>query len=254
MAQGRVRQVREDVTATARQKGADRQLYEANRRSDEAKNVLARQIASGNLADKAVDNALAATKVKEDIRHNKAVETNTQKAADRAAAKDAAGINQYGIRNDKWASMTEAARRKIINAKKGTTTKPKATDKGPSWLTPGQANSGLSQLPTLKDYVSRAMHGQPFVPGHGKQKPMTREQAEAKVRANTKQLKSPALLTAAADAVQLHYIPAATMQLLRDAGFKPTVVARALGVKTSKQAGPNAHTKGSGVAGTGRPG
>jgi hypothetical protein len=78
MAQGRVRQVREDVTATARQKGADRQLYEANRRSDEAKNVLARQIASGNLADKAVDNALAATKVKEDIRHNKAVETNTQ--------------------------------------------------------------------------------------------------------------------------------------------------------------------------------
>jgi hypothetical protein len=261
MAQGRVRQVREDVTATARQKGADRQAYEAGVRSDEGKNVLARQIAAGNLADKAADNALANKRVTEDIRHNKAGDTEksrhdralevaTQKSADRAAAKDAAAINKYGIRNDKWASMTEAARRKIINAKSGGTT---GTKKGPSWLTPGQANAGLTQLPTLKDYVGRAMHGKPFIPGHGAQKPMTREQAEAKVRANTKQLKSPALLTAAADAVQLHYLPEATMRALRDAGFKPTVVARALGVKTSKQAGPKSGEKGSGAPGTGRP-
>jgi hypothetical protein len=219
--QGGINKVLKQKTALKGEEGAYNQEYRSNRRNDETKNLLAAGALGVNMsnaqtsaskAQATAQNQTASlrqrTKAETD-RHNVAV-ANATTSADRLA--ETQRHNQ---------AMEE------LSAKKGAEKKTKGKT-----LTPQQVNTGLTQLPNLKEYLSRARSGKAFVEGHPKQSVLGRHGAVTKVRNSTKKLTSDALLGAAADAVynQPPHISPVTARRLKEAGFDPARVARELGV------------------------
>lgn len=214
------------------QKGAFRSQLASDTRQGEAKNVLAQRIAGVNATT-------AEARIAESARHNKASEQTARERA-RTSASNAKstgygagrpGLNKYGYTYDEWNALSGAQQAKA-RAGKG---KPKAgsTGQGPDWLPQGQMSAGLAQLPSLKDYASRAKTGQPFQAGHAKQQALSRSQAAQKITQNVAAPKDPILITAALDAVYDQHLSAATVKKLIAAGYKPSRVAQTLGVPTA---------------------
>lgn len=261
MSQGRIRKASGDIKATADERGAANFSYRADRRTDEGKNILAGKIANVNADDKAADTAIKAATIygpggskqnsygftydewgKLPEKTRTAYRTGSNKPAKPASTSGygagKTGMNEYGFTYAEWTKLPDAEKTRYrTGAATRAPTKPNGgkDGKGPTWLTPGQSGEGLTQAATLKGYVVKARRGEPFIPGHQKQKPMTREQAREKVRQNSPSLKHPALLDAAVDAVWDKFITAPTVRALITAGYKPSEVARTLGVPTSGQ-------------------
>src|SRR4051812_985332 len=137
MGQGVARRAREKTTETPAERGADDALFRSNRRNDEAKNVLALQIAGVNAADKAADNTLAANTLKETTRSHKVDEKEAakkrraddrkakanKKRADADARAKGHQPNQSGAPADQWAKWSSSHRtRWIADFKKQTST------------------------------------------------------------------------------------------------------------------------------------
>jgi hypothetical protein len=122
---GQAKLAQDKITQTARDRGADETVYRADRRSDEAKQILAQQTLTGNLLDKQADNTIAQSRIDETKRANKADESEAgkrrraQERQQTAAqkAKDAEP-NSYGIPAGQWRSMTTQARQQVIEAAK----------------------------------------------------------------------------------------------------------------------------------------
>jgi hypothetical protein len=201
------------------EEGAYNQQYRSQKRSDETKNLLAAGalgVSATNArtgAAKAVSTAqnqatnIAQRTKAENNRHSVAVQ-NAQTSADRLSEQE---------RHNQAMEKIQASKAAKTGAK------------GPK-LTTQQINTGVTQLPNLKEYLSRARKGNAFVEGHPRQAPLDRRGAVQKVRNSTKKLVSDALLGAAADAVYDGHISSVTARRLRDAGFDPARVARELGV------------------------
>jgi hypothetical protein len=238
MQEGRIREKREDQLATSKQRGSDDVAYRAGKRADEAKLVLAKQTLGANVAENRTQAQLERDKLKAGTKAAADKTTADTKAdADKQARIDATP-NQYGIPNGEWATMTTKARQKVIadfKAKSGTGA---AGKKGPKWLTPEQASAGVSQLGQLKDAVTRAKTGKAFIEGHAGQKKLDKAGARQKILGYAplaSKLKHPALVDAAVDAMYDGFINNTTVAALKQAGYKPSEVATALGVKTSGQ-------------------
>lgn len=129
-------------------------------------------------------------------------------------------------------AMSTDQRQQIVdayNAAKG-----KKGGKGPDWLPQKDAAVGLRQLQTLKDFATKAKTGAAFVPGHAPQPRESRAGAEKKILTNSDSPpQHPMLLRAALDAAYDGHISAYTVKGLIAAGYKPSEVARVLGVQTS---------------------
>jgi hypothetical protein len=254
--QAGINKVLTQKTALKGEEGAYNQQYRSTRRSDETKNLLAAGALGVNATNARTAQQRAATTAQNQSPEGKAATaqvTNEARVAanhgyslhnwrtlgpDKRSAiiardkKSAGGSSDdnkvysqgpfVGKTHGEVKAMTPAQRDALIkkaNGKSG----------GPT-LTTEQENTGLSQLPNLKEYLSRARGGKAFVEGHPRQAPLDRRGAVQKVRNSTKKLVSDALLGAAADAVYDRHISSVTARRLKDAGFDPARVARELGV------------------------
>lgn len=242
-AAGRVREAREAQAATARERGAYGEQYRDEQRASEAKNVLARQVAGVEADTKAAQ--LAETtrshKASESIDRAR-IKATTQAAADRLAASGAKTIlsGPFQGKTQAWlSSASDADKQALIDAYDKRHNGGGGGGSGPEWLTKAQAGAGLSQLASLRSYAQKAKAGQPFIKEHADKKwvskPLDRYAAQRKIEGNVDPAKHPALLRAALDAVYDGHLSAYTVRSLIDAGYKPSEVARTLGVQTSGQ-------------------
>lgn len=226
--------VREKQATLGREIGAFGSKFNADTISSEQKNVLANQALTGkSAAQQATDNYRAA---QIDLRRGVDPVTGKPlpkkpKAAPTGYGPGAPGMNKYGYTYGEWTKLSPADQAK---ARAG---KPRAGSSGggPEWLTPAQAGTGLTQVVKLKDFANRAKTGQAFMPGHKPQGRLDRAAAAKKIFAAAPSLKDPALLTAALDAVYAGHLAAETVKRLIAAGYKPSEVAKALGVPTAGQ-------------------
>lgn len=241
MAQGRTRQARQNLGQTMRERGAYNQQYRAERRAEEGKNVLARQIAG-------VEAGQEAREFRETVRKNKASEridqaridadlTKASNSAAKSANKTVTEGAFAGYTQAQLDGFTTAQKRKLIrqhdNRKGGPGSKKNG---GGSSLTTGQIAQGLGQLSQLKDLMSKAKAGKAFIKGHGAQPALGRYAGQDKVvRYAGTDIRHPALARAAADAVYDGHISAYTEQQLKRAGYPPRDVAQALGTSTHSQ-------------------
>jgi hypothetical protein len=244
-AQGRVGDIRQKQTDLAGLRGAYNQKYRGEQRQAEAKLVLARQTLAGNIAQDTTTAAITAAKLAEQQRANRArektardrIKATTQKAIDDATKTGSQTIlsGAFAGKSQSWLSTaTDAQKQKLIDAydtKHGGGAG--AGGKGPTWLPQGQAGTGLAQLGNLKDFAAKAKAGVPFIQGHQRERPRDRYAAQTKITQNVAAPKHPMLLRAALDAVYDGHISAFTVKGLIQAGYKPTEVARTLGVPTS---------------------
>jgi len=176
-----------------------------------------------------------------------------QKAIRSFAAKkggDKGPGDHYGYTDAQWAKMSAAEKRSAYadwNAagrKGGKDGKDGKPGKGPDWVTSGQAGTAMTQLTSLRDLADKAKRGIKFVVPKGQQPTanpkaaLDRRAAAAKIKANLPPgLKHPILITAALDAIYNEdgHLSANTVRGLIAAGYKPSEVARTLGVKTRGQ-------------------
>jgi hypothetical protein len=201
--------------------GAFRTQFEQQAKTDEGKSVLAQQALTGKTAAQQAQDAIAAARVGETVRHNKAVETKPPTASEQKTQQQIDFFNKHGY---------------YPPTGKPTKPKPKKGEGGsPEWLTNAQMGEGLTQVVKLKDFANKAKTGQPFVPGHKPQGAVARAEAAKKIYANAPSLKDPALLSAALDAAYDGHLSSVTVNKLIAAGYKPSKVAQALGVKTAGQ-------------------
>lgn len=224
IAQDKVRQARQKQADTARERGAAGLTYQSERRTDEAKNVLAAQVAGVKAADTAADNAAARSTRRETKRHNQATERNTRAAARAKQQQAGQKINKYGYTESDWQKMPTSQRRKII-ASTGGSGSGKSKSK---LLAPGDMQAGVTNAAQLKSFVQKAKSGSSFVKGHGKQTPLGRHGAAVKITENV-DVKNPVLLSAALDAVYGGGLSRTTAKRLRTAGYRPKEIAQALG-------------------------
>jgi hypothetical protein len=268
-AQGDVTKAQQARSDLAKEKGSFEQQFEDEFRQNEAKNVLAGQIAGvksdqaqqqidiqrGNqrIAARAlsVNAADKAAKDREAARHNRAQEANTHRATTVSARNaktrlDAQGQSIYtsgpfaGKSKAGVQAMSGAQRQQLVDAynkRHPSGGKPKGAGKGPDWQTNAQQGQGASDAVNLKDLAGRARAGKPFVAGHAAQPPLDRHQAAAKIQQSAK-IRDPILLTAALDAVYDGQISRATVRKLIAAGYRPSQIAQALGVPTPGQRPP----------------
>jgi hypothetical protein len=251
--QGGVNKVLKQKTALKGEEGAYNQQYRSDKRSDETKNLLAAGALGVNVQNANTTASRAAASAKQNSPEGK--------AASAQATNEARVAANHGYSLHDWRMLGPTARAAVIakDKKSGSSSSDKVYTSGPfagktqadvqamtpaqrdalinkkdkpsgTKLTPEQTNTGLTQLPNLKEYLSRAKGGKAFVEGHPRQAPLGRSGAVQKVRNSTKKLTSNALLGAAADAVYDGHISPATAQRLREAGFDPARVARELGV------------------------
>jgi hypothetical protein len=266
MAQGRVRKADQRITDTANERGAADYSYRADRRTDEGKSVLARQ-ALGVKENAATADAAAAKANTYGPGGNKpnewgftydewqkmpATERNEWRSGTKTRAPEKAADDPVyssgafaGKTKSEVNGLTPEARQKIVDEyNKPAGEKPKGKA-GPKWVTANESGSAMTQASLLKDYAKKAKDGFKFEPtGKEKKDPktgnvlpgkrLTREEARNKLKGYVgDKLKHPALLDAAVDAVYNGFIQAPTVRALITAGYKPSEVARALGVKTS---------------------
>lgn len=238
-AAGRVRQAQEAQGTTAREKGAFKLTQRQALRSDEAKNVLARQIAGVSAAGKQATLTETVRSHKANERAARArIQAGRETAADRSAIAQGK-INAYGYSDQAWRAMTVDRRRQIIAQSKAAKGKGAgAGGKGPKLLGPGPAGTGITQVALLKQLAQKARAGQPFDPAHkaGGRGPLNRRDAAVKLIAYSgTKLKNPVLASAALDAAYDGVLGDVTVQRLRAAGYRPNQVAQALGVQTAAQ-------------------
>jgi hypothetical protein len=162
---GNVELARKALIQEAADKGLFGEQFQSQFKQDEAKNVLASQIAQVNadqgqakidLAAKTLNvDAKAKTasaktqssKAKETARHNRATEAN-QAAGQKSRADAAAGkVNQYGYTDAAWRAMSTAGRQKVI---KDFQSKPKAKDKAQSDADAFKAKYGVAPVGTVQ--------------------------------------------------------------------------------------------------------
>ena len=144
--QGRIRQAEEDITGTAAKRGAADVQYRAGVRGEEAKNVLARQVAGLEAAETKAKLGLETRRVTETERANRADETAAERRArekrEADALKDAEKSrvdaakgrepNKYGIPADQWARWSTSHRQREMdkfNKSSGSRGKPVAPAK-----------------------------------------------------------------------------------------------------------------------------
>jgi hypothetical protein len=273
MAQGRVRQAGQKIKDTTAQRGADTLTYRSERKADEAKMVLANQTLGAKVEGaKASAKAAASTKYgtggsglnKYGYTYDEWTKLSaTQKNKARAGKGKGGGSGDDTVYSDgafagkthaEVNAMTPAQRKALVDAHAKGGTTGGAKGKGPKWVTTEQQNSAMTQAQELKRLAALAKAGRAFVPEHEqpwkdgdgkvhkspwKKQPLTMEQARSKVMgALGKDTKSPSLVDAAVDAVYQGFLSASTVAALKAAGYKPSVVASNLGVKTSGQVGP----------------
>lgn len=266
-AQGDVTKAQQARSDLAKEKGAFEQQFENEFKTNEAKNVLAGQIAQVNTDQKQQqidiqkgNQKIAARALDANTQDKKARVQETGKARrsrerianarNKAAAKTAkdkadlaAGkVNQYGYTDAAWRTMSTAERQKVIKDFKGSG-RGSGSGKGPQWVTQNEMGAAMTQLTGLKQAANAAKTGKAFVPGHAPQSPLDRHQAAAKILsfpAIASKLKNPVLVTAALDAAYDGHLSRVTVRKLIAAGYKPSQVASALGVPTAANYRPPA--------------
>jgi hypothetical protein len=223
-----IAQSRGKLSDLSRQEGAFKQSQRDTIAQNESKNVLAGQ-ALGINAQKA---ATTAKNQAANIDLKRGVDPVTGQPLPQKAPKGygpgAPGLNKYGFTYDQWTAMDPKAQAKE-RAGKGKN----AAGAGPNWLPNAQMSEGLSQLPALKNFATKAKAGQPFLAGHGKQRPLGRAEAVGKLTSAVAAPKDPALMSATLDAVYDGHLSASTVKALIAAGYMPSKVARTLGVPTA---------------------
>lgn len=122
---GKIGQAREDITQTAKERGAAETKYRSERKADEAKQILAQQTLTGTLTDKQTQTDLEKQRINETVRANKADEAQAvtdaaTKVAEDAATKVEKGQEIYtsgafaGKSKDTIKGMTQAQRDKLV--------------------------------------------------------------------------------------------------------------------------------------------
>ena len=270
-AHGRVRQAKENLAETRREKGAFRFTYGQERKADEAKNVLAQKAlgldvlktTAGIAADKRQDK-LDTKKARQDWKADKLSTPQAREGAKygygakawqrlgnagraqvikdaKAAGGSKASDNVYssgpyaGRTKSEIAAMSPQRRMQLVDRYKTDRGGPGSSGGGRDYLTPGQSASGITQLTELKSLTQKAKNGQLFRPGTGNPAPKGRYGAEKKVKEYAGgKLKHPALVRAAADAVYDGHISAYTAkQLRRPATSRATSPPRSASRRTS---------------------
>lgn len=230
--------------------GAWRTQYNTEAIDAEKKNVLAQQ-ALGQKTDAAnTDAALKAAGIKANAdkankdrasreriaRENAAARLQARQEAARAAGQK---VNQYGYTQAQWQTMSPAQRQKAVKQFKLATKVPSSSSrsgksakgKGPKWASPAQTDKAMGDLDVYKRTAAA-----------NKQKGADRGTvATALVNPDWRkdagvQTKNPVLASAALDAAYDGVLSAGTVKRLIAAGYKPSEVASALGVKTAGQA------------------
>jgi hypothetical protein len=256
-AQRKTGQARQDLVKLAGLQGAYKQKYKADTRETEAKNVTALEIATNKTAEQ-----LAEAKIKADQdaadRRAKAREQkanrgvtkrgqNVTRAGQRTTARTAAATraetrrhnhameaNDGNTAADRRARTAETARHnqamERLRGKSGGGGG--GTGRGGSdWQTGAQQGSAAAQASQLQGLAGKAKAGQPWIAGHNPQAKLGRGGAANKLRDNYGgDIKDPALLSAALDAVYNGRISKTTARRLRSSGIRPKRVAAALGV------------------------
>lgn len=270
-AQGDVTRAQQAITDLASQKGSFRQQFENEFKQNEAKNVLAAQIATGKSALEQQKIDLAAK-----IAMGKATaSTPAAKGAATAATEEAKQATKYGMSVHQWRLLGPNGRAKVIAKSKsqgkgpgvitsgafagytqtevakmdpakkqqlidsynkavhpGKKPKPGQAGGGPDWKPSAAQSTARSQVVSLRDYAAKARSGQPFVAGHTPQPRMSRAEAATKIKESVAAPADPILLTAALDAAYDGRLSRATVRALIAAGYKPSLIASALHVGT----------------------
>ncbi len=279
-AQTPITNAQSDIKTLKQKEGAYNSQYRTNARQDETKNLLAgatlglntakaNATAQQNSPEGKAAAATATATVTNDARvaanhgyslHDWRLLGPTKRSAvlakDKKAKGSAAGDKVYtsgpfaGKTQADIQAMTPAQRDALINKKNGKST---PDSKGPNWRTPEQSGSALSDAVTLKGFAIKAKKGEAFVQGHARQAPLSRAAAAVKLKASTPKSIDPAIMSAVLDAAYVGHLSPYTVRKLIKAGFKPSQVSDALGVKTRGQLAPKSTTNyaGGGAAGGG---
>lgn len=136
---GKIKTARDKITETARERGASDLLYRSDRKTEEAKNILAAKALNLDTTVKKTQLDQSQQQIDETARHNQEQEeldaTQIQANKDAKAAADAnkaSQPNKYGVPADQWAKWSTSHRTRWIadfNKKTGSS-KPKAVDQG----------------------------------------------------------------------------------------------------------------------------
>jgi hypothetical protein len=218
--QAGINKVLTEKAALKGEEGAYNQQYRSQKRSDETKNLLA----AGALGVSATNARTSATKAvstaqnqatniaqrtkAENNRHSVAVQ-NAQTSADRLAEQERHNQAMEKIQASKAAK----------------------TGKAPDWKPSGQQSTGRKQVTSLKSLATKAKGGQAFIAGHTAQPVLSRAEAAKKIQNAAEAPDDPILLTAALDAVYDGHLSPNTVRALIKAGYKPSLIMDALGVK-----------------------
>jgi hypothetical protein len=231
-AQTKVQAARQARQETKSEVGAFKTQTAAQMRSDEEKNVLAQETLTGNQAVAAANVKLKQQGQKETQRHDKAEESAAQARIDaeqQKAITAAAKSDNKRVSSGPFAGLTAGEVNNLTDQQAAAYVKRYNTGKSKPVkvpkLTLGQANAGLAQLGAIKARMNTLIG----------QKKMTQTQAEQRFNANHPGVKSPWLTRAAGDAARSGHLWNNTVQNLVAAGFDPSQVASALGVKTYAQ-------------------
>ena len=230
-AAGRVRQVRERQSATARERGAADLSYRGERRADEAKQALAQSIAGDKSSDAAFDRRMDRRKQSEVERGNRADE-KWRKSQLNAKGQE---VNKYGVTESEWRKMSTAERQRTIRkfGGRGSGSSGSGGGGGGNLRTAEQRGSAMTNLNQIRSLVAKARAGQPFVAGHKAQPKLDRHAAAKKIlEFGGKDIKDPVLVSAALDAAYDGHLSTETMKRLRAAGFSRRQVAQTLGTMT----------------------
>jgi hypothetical protein len=269
-AAGRTRDVRQKQADLATEKGAFNQQFRTERRADEFKNQLAMQTLGINAQKAAVDATATTTRLEQSSPAGKAAATAATEEAKQAAkygmsthqwrtlgpsgranviakskktstnSNDVITSGPLAGKTKQWVRDHSDAAGKLVDAYHSRGKKPKPGDPGgsPAWQTSQRQSAARSQVASLKRYAAMAKAGKPFVAGHGPAAPLPRNgpnSASAKIQASVAAPDDPILVTAALDAVYNNppSLSASTVRKLIAAGYKPSLIAQALGVPTS---------------------
>lgn len=119
---------RGDTDALRQKVGAFRTEYETQTRTDEGKNVIARQALIGDIAHQTTQDQVAGARVGETARHNRAAERNAAaNAKSTGYGPGRPGLNKYGYTHDDWSSLSARQRDKARSGS-GTQKSPASRD------------------------------------------------------------------------------------------------------------------------------
>jgi hypothetical protein len=272
-AQGDVTKAQQTRSDLAKEKGAFEQQFEDEFRTNESKNVLAArianvkstqeqsridlatQIATGKAVASTPEGKAAVTTATEEAKNAAKLgmsvhqyrqlgptERQRRLKALKATTKGSTADSRYTsgpfagmLKSDVNALSDQQAQAKVDAYNKD---KPKDAGKGPEWQPQARQSAARSQVAALKRYAEKAKRGEAFVAGHQPSGPLPRNgpnSASAKIQQSVAAPDDPILVTAALDSVYNNPpgLSAATVRKLIAAGYKPSLIAQALGVPTA---------------------